>query len=465
MTTFIGALLLIVAIAMIIMSSIVKKAWEKYQEESAKTQPDRYAMSDYAWAKSFLWVSNKKLRNILLVTGVVFIMLNGLLFWAEAGKQYFLVYPWGQKAAVMNQGYKFRMFAKITAWPKWVDIAAIVPDEEDKIDKNEMEGIMNPVDIRFIDQVTAKMYPALRFQIPVDNIDFIEFAIKYRTVENLVYNTLIPAVKEQCINTGYMFTAQDYISGAAQAFRQTFDEMLSHGSYVVEKQELRDTTWAEPISANDKQRYIKDIQTRYSVQKILGKNGKPLRVKHEITENKLIVSQVIVGNLDLDPEYQDRLRDQKSESAKRQLEQQKIETAKIAQQRVVAEGEQQKSQERVTQEVQQVKELIEIETRLKKEQTNRDLEKIAVETEALKAQKQKIAADATYYENSRRVAAGLTPQERAKLDKEIAIGVAEQLAKIQFPTTMIISDGKGGGTPLETLIGAAMAKQLTSPGK
>jgi hypothetical protein len=320
---------------------------------------------------------------------------------------------------------------------------------------------MNPVDIRFIDQVTAKMYPALRFQIPVDPDDFIEFAIKYRTVENLVYNTLIPAVKEQCINTGYMFTAQDYISGAAQSFRQTFDEMLSFGAYEVEKQEIRDTTWAEPISQTDGDRYVKDIQTRYMVRKINGPDGQPKRVKHEITENKLIVSQVIVGNLDLDPEYQDRLKDQKAESAKRQLEQQKIETAKIAQQRVIAEGEQAKAQERVNQEKEQVSALIAIETKLKQEQTNRDLEAIALETEKLKAAKQKVAADATFYENSKRVAAGLTPQEKALLEKEIAIGVAAEIAKIKFPETMIITgDSKTSGTPIESLIGAAMAKQL-----
>jgi hypothetical protein len=98
---------------------------------------------------------------------------------------------------------------------------------------------------------------------------------------------------------------------------------------------------------------------------------------------------------------------------------------------------------------------------LKQEQTNRDLEAIALETEKLKAAKQKVAADATFYENSKRVAAGLTPQEKALLEKEIAIGVAAEIAKIKFPETMIITgDSKTSGTPIESLIGAAMAKQL-----
>ena len=40
-------------------------------------------------------------------------------------------------------------------------------------------------------------------------------------------------------------------------------------------------------------------------------------------------------------------------------------------------------------------------------------------------------------------------------------GVAAELSKLKFPETMIIGDEKGS-TPLEALIGAAMAKQLTS---
>ena len=451
-----GFLIFLAAIAIFVLINLKKR----YISEKNKNHPSQYRLENLEKFHIFFSLAKKKLARILLVIGILMFFFNNLFFWAEAGKQYFLVYPWGEKGAIMSQGFKPRMFAKITSWPKWIDVAAIVPGEEDKIDKKEMEGIMNPVDIRFIDQVTAKMYPALRFQIPVDKEDFIEFAIKYRTVENLVYNTLIPAVKEQCINTGYMFTAQDYISGAAQAFRQTFDEMLSYGSYVVEKQEIRDTTWAEPISSGAKQeRYIKDIQTRYMVQKVLGLDGMPKRVKHEITENKLIVSQVIVGNLDLDPEYQERLRDQKSESAKRQLEQQKIETAKIAQQRVIAEGEQVKAQERVDREKEQVSVLIAIETQLKQEQTKRELEEIALKTEKLKAEKKKVAADAIFYENSKRVAAGLTPQEKATLEKEISIGVAAEIAKIKFPETLIIT-GKEQATPIESLIGAAMAKQL-----
>jgi regulator of protease activity HflC (stomatin/prohibitin superfamily) len=48
--------------------------------------------------------------------------------------------------------------------------------------------------------------------------------------------------------------------------------------------------------------------------------------------------------------------------------------------------------------------------------------------------------------NKLKVAAGLTPIERATIDKETAIGVAEQLSKVQFPGMMVLGGG-GAGNP------------------
>ena len=44
-----------------------------------------------------------------------------------------------------------------------------------------------------------------------------------------------------------------------------------------------------------------------------------------------------------------------------------------------------------------------------------------------------------------KVQAGLTPLERAKIDKETAIGVAAELAKVKFPSSMVIVGGSGSG--------------------
>ena len=407
-------------------------------------------------APAFAWTRKLRPRQGLLLTfvGIVLMLLNSLFFFADRGFNYLLVYPTGQMSAVMEQGIKWRGFAKIDKWQKFIDVKVVGQGIE--VDAEEVSGIMQPVPLRFIDQVTAAGYVSTRFELPRDEESFINLAVKFRTMSNLVNNTIVPTVKEQLVNTAYMFAAQDYISGEAQSFRQVFEEQLKEGAYAVEKIEKRDTVFS---TIQDQDRSIKEIKTSYEVIKIL-ENGIPKRIEHELRENSIIVSQVIVDNVELEATFKQRLEAQRDESAKRQLEQQKVETAKDAQQRIIAEGERDKAAERVAQEKEQVKALIAIETKLKQEETNRKLAAIALETEKLNAQRKKVTADAEAYEIAKKVNAGITPEVKLKMELDRDVKVAAEIAKIKFPQTMITGTGDEGGTPLESLIGAAMAKQL-----
>lgn len=401
---------------------------------------------------------DKKIGKIGIVSAILVIFLTSSFFFADRGFNYLLVSPTGNMSAVMEQGIKFKLpGTKIDKWQKYIDVKVVADGTEEDLD--ELEGIMTPVPIRFIDQVTAKGHVSLRFMLPQDEPSFIKLAVKYRTMSNLVNNTIIPTVREQLINTGYMFAAQNYISGEAQSFRQTFEEQLKNGTYAVNKIENKDTIFNNIDMVNEA-RSIKEIQTSYQVEKIL-KNGLPKRIPHELSENNIIVSQVIVDKIDLEATFKQRLEKQRDESAKRQLEQQMIETAKAEQQRIVAQGERDKAQERVNQEKEQVKTLIAIETKLKQEETNKKLATIQLETERLLSATVKVKADADAYEISKKVKAGITPEVKLQMELERDVKVAAEIAKLNFPQTMIIG-GNGGGTPIESLIGAAMAKQLQS---
>ncbi|MFA8300671.1 MAG: SPFH domain-containing protein [Hyphomicrobiales bacterium] len=406
--------------------------------------------------KGFDFLSRNQLKVFISTVslGILLYMLPYLFFWAEPGYQYFLAHPWGSKSVVFDEGVRWRGFAKVTPWRKFIEVKVVEPE-----DIESFIGAMDAIPVRFIDQVTAKAKISARFKLPQDEVNFVNLAIEFRSLENLVNTTLIPTVREVVFNTGYMFAAQDYISGSASDFRLSIDDQLKNGSYSVEKVEYRDTI---NNSINVDTRSIKEVTTRYEVKQRKGNDGKVIRIPHEIKENRIEVAQVVVDELVLEKVFKKRLEAQRDESAKRQLEQQKIKTAKEAQARIVAEGERDKAAERVAQEKEQVKALISIETKLKQEETNRALAEIALKTEKLKAEAEKVKADAEAYKNTKLVNAGLTPQEKALIEKETAIGVAAELAKIVFPSTMIIggTNGKGGSTPLESLIGAAMAKQL-----
>lgn len=410
-----------------------------------------YVVSNRFAIKELSFLRDKRKALLLLGIGIFFSLSNWLFFYSRFGHQYYLVYPTGGWNTVFSSGFKFRWFATIQEWQKEIDIK-VVGDHEptegiegvihDRVTfqwttpKGEVKQEVVPgIAITFIDRVGAAVQVSVRMKMPEDPETFRALAESFRDPQNLINNTLIPTVKEQISNTGYMFAAQDYISGAATDFRQAVDDQLKYGGYSAERKEYKDTIYSSIQDAGP--RTIKEINTRYKIIRKLDNNGNLLRIPHEITKNKIIVTQVIVDEVYPEPAFKQRLEAQRDISAQKRIEMEKIETAKAEQQRIIAEGERDKAKERVDQEKEQVKQLIAIETQLKQENTRKQLAAIALQTARLEAEQNLVRERAQAEANKLKVAAGLTPQERAQLEKDIAIGVAEKLSTLQLPQVYI----------------------------
>ena len=455
---FVGIFALLLGLAWFLFATFVPV--RKEQEEIVSKWGDKqYRPASPSYVISL--VSNKTKSWVLIGLGVVLLVVQSFMFYVRPGHQYYVIYPTKAKHVLTESGFTFIMpFSRIQEWQKIIDVKTVMEGESDE----GIEGVMGEIPIRFIDQVTAGVRISCRFQLPADPESFMRLAEDFRHPMNLVNNTLIPTVREQVINTGYMYKAQDYISGAAADFRTTLDEQLKDGGYSIERIELRDTVYNE-ISNTQKDRSIREINTNYEVRKRL-RGGVPIRVEHDITKNNIYVAQVIVDQVSLEDQFKKRLEQQRDISAQKRIEIQKAETAKSAQQRIIAEGERDKAAERVAQEKDQVKKLIAIETKVKEEESNRQLAEIALKTERLTAEAKKVKADADAYQNRKLVSAGLTPQERAKIDKEIAIGVAAEIAKLKLPQVYVGAGGKGQQSGiLQDLLGAELAKSMLNTPK
>lgn len=321
MFTFLGVMLILGALALMILSYQLRK--------SSNMEVNSGSISKIPGKNILLWFTPK--NSMILMAIGLFMALNSMfIFYAKPGHQYFIVSPTGAKGAIFSSGIKFiTPMSKVQEWQKFIDIKVITGDEPEE----GIEGVIpNGIPIRFIDQVTAEVNLSVRMQMPQDEPSFIKLAEEFRHPKNLTNNTLVPTVKEQVINTGYMFAAQDYISGSAADFRQTLDEQLKNGGYSVEKKEYYDTIYAQ---IQQKERVIKDIRTRYEVNKRLDETGTPVRVDHDITKNNIIVSQVIVDQVNLEDAFKRRLEAQRDISAQKRIEMEKIETAKAEQQRIL----------------------------------------------------------------------------------------------------------------------------------
>ncbi len=411
-----------------------------------------------------IWDLRKMFLTILV--GISVFMLDRSFLFAREGHQYYTLSPFGDRGVISTPGIKFVIpFTKIQEWEKYIDIKCVPTNEGGQFLESieGIEGVIpNGVKVRFIDKVLADVYTSVRFEIPSDPEAFIKLVETYRTPENLIKNTLVPTITEQLTNVTFMYAAEDYVSGSATDYKMTIEDALKNGGFVVKKVEVRDTIFAESMLVDSiltKSRQIREIRILVKNEKIL-ENGLPKRVPHEINVNRVITAQVIVSDVKLESKFEDKLTQQRDISAEKIIEIQKIETARAAQQRIVAEGERDKASERVNQERAQVAKLISIETQVKEEESKRQLAEIALKTEELKAKAVKVSADAESYKNRQLVSAGLTPQEKARIEKETAIGIAEQLAKMSTPDVVIMGgDGKTNDIT-SSLIQAEMAKGL-----
>ncbi|MFZ6012024.1 MAG: SPFH domain-containing protein [Bacteroidota bacterium] len=435
-----------------------------------------YALRNRFTTGPFSIFQDSKKVVVLLGLGVFLTLSNSLFFYSRFGHQYYLVYPTGGWSTVFSSGVKFRWFATIQEWQKEIDIKVVGDGEStegiegiitDKVtfqinNTRELKSETIPgIGITFIDRVGAAVQVSVRMKMPEDPETFRALAESFRNPQNLINNTLIPTIKEQISNTGYMFAAQDYISGAATDFRQAVDDQLKYGGYSTERKEFNDTIYSAIQDGGP--RTIKEINTRYKIIRKIDKDGKLIRIPHEITKNSIAVTQVIVDEVYAEPAFKQRLEAQRDISAQKRIEMEKIETARAEQQRIIAEGERDKAKERVDQEKEQVKQLIAIETQLKQETTKKQLAEIALQTARLEAEQNLVRERSQAEANRLKVAAGLTPQERAQIQKEMAIGVAEKLAELKLPQVYIEGGGKDGKANLgliESLLGAELAKSM-----
>jgi hypothetical protein len=420
------------------------------------------------------FLQNKRFLIYGFALSSLMALSNSLFFYSRFGHQYYLVYPTGGWSTVFTSGIKFRWFAAIQEWQKEIDIKVVADGEptegiegiiSDKVTfvvrggKSEEKEVVSGIGITFIDRVGAAVKVSVRMKIPQDPETFRQVAESYRNPQNLIYNTLIPTIKEQISNTGYMYAAQDYISGAATDFRQAVDDQLKYGGYATQRIEFNDTLYSAIQDAGP--RTIKEINTRYKIIRKTDANGKLIRIPHEITKNNILVTQVIVDEVYAESAFKQRLEAQRDISAQKRIEMEKIETAKAEQQRIIAEGERDKARERVEQEKEQVKQLIAIETQLKQESTRKQLAEISLQTARLEADQMLLRERAQAEANRLKVAAGLTPQEKAQIQKDIAIGVSQNLANLKLPQVYIEGkDGKSSMGLLESLLGAEFAKSM-----
>lgn len=360
------------------------------------------------------------LKEVMLVTGVVGAIILGVCSSKLFETNTFGNYQVKQAAVSGNitvkndAGLYWQGFGSITTYP--------ISEDVDFESEN--------LEVRFNDGSVAKVKGTVKFRLPSNPEKQKELHRDYATYENVERDLIIRNVGEALSNTATFMVAEDSYAAGRAVFSDLAMQQLKEGIFKTS------TKTVDVIDTDGTKFKKKEIRIVYDAE------GKPeIQKESTLKYYGIEVVQFVVNDFKYDEKIEDLI------ARKKDAEQNKVvamANAEKAKQDAITAEEQGKAR------VAEAKAKAEVEKITAVVEAQKKAEVAKLEAEQAKYEAQKIAekGKAEAEVAKQKVIAGLTPLEKATIEKETQIGVAAELAKVKFPETMVISGGNGtsGGT-------------------
>ncbi len=405
-------------------------------------------------------IVNTTLAIFLLIIGLATASFKGLAFYAEPGYSYLVQYPTGKQIAVLTPGYHFRYFGDVIPFKKYLTVKF-----SDSADVLEYSGKQEQIPVRFNDAVEADVGLSVRVQLPTKPESFKKLALDFRSQENFLSSSVIPAIKEVVRNSARMYSAQEYITGRGGAFENAVLDQLTDGIYILvinKKIEYNDT---EDFFADDEeQRNVKQKENiKDDVEIKRDSNGNKMRKKHPFKEYNIYISQATIETVETEEKFNKMIGLQRDAAAQTNIIKQETQKAIHNRQKIIQEGETKKAEIRIIKEQEQIQQLIEKETQQKAAEIEKKKAQIEFETEKIRAETKRTLADAEAYKRQVEIEANNALEQRLSAYIEVNRVYAEALGKQKslVPQIVIGNSGSGEGqmNSINDFINLLMANQ------
>lgn len=380
--------------------------------------------------------------------------------------------PFGTLSCVEGQGLYFKGFASIYKY----DLAKsfYFNSSTEKVNGEGWEGDEDDEDdisVTLSRNANANISGYLLYELPTDCDKLIELHKNQKSDKGVKHNLVRNAVLSAVRKTAPLFTAEEAKVTKIAEFRRLAEDQLVEGEYLTTIEVLKEKAGEDEVDSTGKVIKKAEVQ-EYRVTKLkLDKDGhRIITKKSPITQYGIVVKQLDIQNVKLDPKAQQQLDIVKEREMQRVANATAAETAKQKALTAKAEGDAKIAEAKATQEVQKMTEVTMAEKEKAVAILNAEREKEVARLEALKAievaKKIKAEKEAEAQANRALVAAGLTPQERAEWEYKTKVGVAEALAKSSHPLVpeimMTGGEGKNGASNAMDAVGLNMLMDLTS---
>ncbi len=319
-----------------------------------------------------------------------------------------------------DAGLYLQMFGSITTYPVSEDI-----DFED-----------NNLKVRFNDGSIAGVKGTVKFKLPTNPEQQKELHRDYANYQNVARDLIVRNVAEALANTAtYMVAEDSYAAGRAE-FSDMAMQQLKEGIFKTS------TKTVEVVDTDGTKFKKKEIRVVYD------ENGNPVIQKKSLLKHYGIeILQFVVNDFEYDDKINELIARKKDAEQNKVVAQANAEKAK--QDAITAEeqGKARIAEAKANAEVEKATEVTEAEkrseiARIKAEQ-EKEVARLASEQAKFEAEKIKAQGEAEAYAAKKKVEAGLTPLEKANIEKETKIGIAQALASVKFPDRMVVAGGNG----------------------
>lgn len=327
----------------------------------------------------------------------------------------------GEMTVVNDPGTYLQLFGTITTY-QISDVYYFSKIADDGAGKNDAD----PIKVRFNDGGTADVSGMIKFRLPTDPAKRLKLHQDFKNFDAIKHDLMRQVVTEALMQTAPLMRAEDSYSTRRSEFTDLAEDQVTEGIFETVSKEFKE----KDADGNE------FIEKEVNVKK--DDKGQPLvRKVSALKQYGIEVIQFVIKDIDFDQTIDALI------AKKKEAEQQKVvakANAERAKQDAITAREQGNAkiaEEKAKQEVEKIKEV----TIAQKEFEVSQLKRKQSEQDAAAAiTNGKAEAEV----NRLKVQAGLTPLERATIEKETRIGVAAELAKVQFPGMMVIGGSSNG---------------------
>lgn len=366
----------------------------------------------------------KKLILAAAVAGVIFtLVFAGKLFETNSAGYYQIKQAAGTGTMeVRNKpGLYPQLFGSITTY----QLSDIYYFSKSNIEGESGEA-SDPIKVRFNDGGTALISGSIKYKLSSAVPNQLNLHEDFKSYSAVKQDLIRQVVTEALMQTATLMKAEESYSTRRSEFTSLAEDQVKRGIFATMSKEMK----------------MKDAEGNEFVNRVVSvkiSDDGQAEVKKASPFNRynIEVLQFVIKDIDFDSTIDNLI------AKKKEAEQQKVvakANAERAKQDAITAEEQGKALVAKAQAEKEVEKIKAVTDARKEFEVSQLARKKAEEDAKARLTKQRAEAEA----NKLLVAAGLTPLEKATIEKETAIGVAEKLATIQFPEMMIIGGSSNG---------------------